>query len=133
MTLNTIALELVPPNLERGHEQALEDAHKVVRCAAEAGLEHRIRHVMIPGMIEEDSDRPIEMKPKMDVLDFWSIIRPELAGMNGDLLALQHAEALGAVAVVADPERHPAILSCRADGGRARPTPSPPACRWWRG
>jgi hypothetical protein len=38
---------------------------------------------MIPGMIEEDSDRPIEMKPKMDVLDFWSIIRPELRGMNG--------------------------------------------------
>ncbi|ULE34642.1 mycobacterial-type methylenetetrahydrofolate reductase [Mycobacterium sp. IDR2000157661] len=83
MTLNTIALELVPPNVERGHEQALEDAHKVVRCSAETGLDGRIRHVMIPGMIEEDSGRPIEMKPKMDVLDFWSIIRPELAGMNG--------------------------------------------------
>ncbi|MEO3759632.1 mycobacterial-type methylenetetrahydrofolate reductase [Mycobacterium sp. B14F4] len=83
MTLNTIALELVPPNVERGHEQALEDAHKVLRCAAETGLDGRIRHVMIPGMIEEDSDRPIEMKPKMDVLDFWSIIKPELGGMHG--------------------------------------------------
>lgn len=83
MTLNTIALELVPPNVERGHEQALEDAQKVVRCSAETGLAGRIRHVMIPGMIEEDSDRPIEMKPKMDVLDFWSIIKPELHGMNG--------------------------------------------------
>ncbi|MGE2721809.1 mycobacterial-type methylenetetrahydrofolate reductase [Mycolicibacterium celeriflavum] len=83
MTLNTIALELVPPNVERGHEQALEDAQKVLRCSAETGLEGRIRHVMIPGMIEEDHDRPIEMKPKMDVLDFWAIITPELSGMNG--------------------------------------------------
>nr|WP_090340532.1 mycobacterial-type methylenetetrahydrofolate reductase [Mycolicibacterium malmesburyense]CRL69895.1 hypothetical protein CPGR_01392 [Mycolicibacterium malmesburyense] len=83
MTLNTIALELVPPNVERGHEQALEDAQKVLRCSAETGLEGRIRHVMIPGMIEEDDDRPIEMKPKMDVLDFWAIITPELSGMNG--------------------------------------------------
>ena len=83
MTLNTIALELVPTNVERGHEQALEHAAKVLRCSAETGLDGRIRHVMIPGMIEEDSDRPIEMKPKMDVLDFWSIIKPELPGMNG--------------------------------------------------
>ncbi|MGH3641829.1 MAG: mycobacterial-type methylenetetrahydrofolate reductase, partial [Mycobacterium sp.] len=36
-----------------------------------------------PGMIEEDDDRPIEMKPKLDVLDYWSIIRPELPDMNG--------------------------------------------------
>ncbi len=83
MTLNTIALELVPPNVERGHEQALEDAQKVLRCSAETGLDGRIRHVMIPGMIEEDDDRPIEMKPKMDVLDFWAVITPELPGMNG--------------------------------------------------
>jgi hypothetical protein len=83
VTLNTIALELVPPNVERGREQALEDAQKVQRCSAETGLEGRIRHVMIPGMIEEDDDRPIEMKPKMDVLDFWTIIKPELPGMNG--------------------------------------------------
>jgi len=83
VTLNTIALELVAPNVEHGHERALEEAHKVLKCASEAGLEGRIRHVMIPGMIEEDDDRPIEMKPKMDVLDFWTAIRPELAGMNG--------------------------------------------------
>jgi hypothetical protein len=38
---------------------------------------------MIPGMIEEDGDRPIEMKPKMDVLDFWKLIKPELPGMRG--------------------------------------------------
>src|SRR6478735_11203957 len=83
VSLNTIALELVPPNVERGREQALEDAEKVLRCSAEAGLAGRVRHVMIPGMIEEDSDRPIEMKPRLDVLEFWNIIKPELRGLKG--------------------------------------------------
>ena len=83
VSLNTIALELVPPNVERGREQALEDAEKVLRCSAEAGLAGRVRHVMIPGMIEEDGDRPIEMKPRLDVLEFWSMIKPELPGING--------------------------------------------------
>jgi Mycobacterial methylenetetrahydrofolate reductase len=83
VSLNTIAFELVPPNVDHGRERALEEAQKVMRCAAEAGLDGRIRHVMIPGMIEEDDDRPLEMKPKMDVLDFWTIIKPELPGVNG--------------------------------------------------
>ena len=83
MTLNTIALELVPPNDDDGRERALEDARKVVRHSAESGLEGRIRHVMIPGMIAEEDDRPVAMKPKLDVLDFWSIIKPELPGFNG--------------------------------------------------
>ncbi|MDP7724350.1 mycobacterial-type methylenetetrahydrofolate reductase [Mycobacterium sp. TY814] len=83
MTLNTIALELVPPNVDGGQEKAAEDAQKVVRYSAESGLDGRIRHVMIPGMIAEDDDRPVPMKPKLDVLDFWSIIRPQLPGMRG--------------------------------------------------
>src|SRR3546814_16747301 len=83
VTLNTIALALVAPNVERGREQALEEAHKVLRCSAEAGLEGRIRHVMIPGMIAEDDDRPNGMKPKMDDMAFWSTIQPELSGGNG--------------------------------------------------
>ena len=83
MSLNTIALELVPPNVDRGREHALEEAEKVLRCSKEAGLEDRIRHVMIPGMIEEDDGRPVEMKPKLDVLDFWSMIKPELPGIKG--------------------------------------------------
>jgi hypothetical protein len=83
VTLNTIALELVPPNVERGRQHALEEAHKVLQLSAQAGIEGRIGHVMIPGMIAEDDDRPVEMKPKMDVLEYWSIIKPELAGVNG--------------------------------------------------
>ncbi len=34
-------------------------------------------------MIDEDDDRPVEMKPKMDVLEYWSLIRPELPGVRG--------------------------------------------------
>jgi hypothetical protein len=83
VTLNTIALELVPPNCDEGRERALEDARKVVRYSAESGLDGQLRHVMIPGMIAEEDDRPVAMKPKLDVLDFWSIIKPELPGVKG--------------------------------------------------
>lgn len=83
MALNTIALELVPPNVERGRNQAIDDARKVLEFSARSGIEGRIRHVMIPGMIAEEDDRPIEMKPKLDVLDFWSMIKPELPGIQG--------------------------------------------------
>jgi Mycobacterial methylenetetrahydrofolate reductase len=83
LTLNTIAVELVPTNVERGTEQAIEDARKVVALSAEFGLDGRIGHLMMPGLIEEEDDRPVAMKPKLDVLDFWSIIKPELAGLRG--------------------------------------------------
>jgi hypothetical protein len=83
VALNTIALELVPSNVERGTEYAVEEARKVLALSASSGISGRIGHVMIPGMIEEDNDRPIEMKPKLDVLDYWSIIKPELPGMRG--------------------------------------------------
>ncbi len=83
MTLNTVALELVPPNREQGTQRALDEAHKVLQLAQESGLAGRIGHVMIPGLIEEEDDRPVEMKPKLDVLEFWSAIAPELPGMKG--------------------------------------------------
>jgi hypothetical protein len=83
VTLNTIAFELVPPNIERGPQYAIDEALKVLSLSAQVGLAGRIRHVMIPGMIEEDGDRPVEMKPKMDVLEFWNLIRPQLSGMRG--------------------------------------------------
>lgn len=83
MPLNTVALELVPPNTDRTPDEVLEEARKVVQFSAETGLVGRIGHVMIPGMIEEDDDRPVEMKPKLDVLDYWSRISPELPGVRG--------------------------------------------------
>ncbi len=98
MTLNTIALELVPPNVERGPEYAVEEARKVARIAADSGLDGRIKHVMIPGMIAEDDDRPVPMLPKLDVLDYWSLIRPELPGLRGlctQVTAFMDEAALG--------------------------------------
>ena len=83
MLFNTIALELVPPDIDRGTEFARAEAHKMLRGAAQSGMTGRIGHVMIPGMILEDDDRPIEMQPKFDVLDFWSMISPELPGVQG--------------------------------------------------
>jgi hypothetical protein len=83
VTLNTIALELVPPNVERGPEYAKEEARKVAKISAESGLAGRLKHVMIPGMIEEDDDRPVPMKPKLDVLEYWSLIKPELPDLRG--------------------------------------------------
>lgn len=85
--LNSIVLELVPPNVVNGQQRAVEqavvEARKVLQFSAESGIEGRISHVMIPGMIVEDGDRPVEMKPKLDVLDFWSVIKPELPGVKG--------------------------------------------------
>jgi hypothetical protein len=95
--LNTVAIELVPPNTDRSADQVLEEARKVVRFSAEMGLTGTLRHVMIPGMIEEDSDRPVEMKPKLDVLDYWQRISPELPGFKGlctQVTAFMDGEAL---------------------------------------
>lgn len=83
MTLNTIVVELVPPNLELGRQQAIEEAGKVKQFATDSGIGDRIGHVLMPGIIAEDEDRPVEMKPKMDVLDFWSEVKPELPGVSG--------------------------------------------------
>jgi len=78
---NTVAVELVPPNLDRAPDERVDEARKVMRLSAEAGV--RVGHVMIPGMIDEDAGRPVEMKPKLDVLDYWSLISPEMPGVSG--------------------------------------------------
>ena len=83
MPLNTVALELVPPNLDRGAGHTADEAYKVARLATESGVGEQLGHVMIPAMIAEDGDRPIEMKPKMDVLEHWSAIQPQLPGVRG--------------------------------------------------
>ncbi len=76
--MNTIALELVPPDIDRGSERAVEEGRKVAEHSRACGLAGRIQHLMIPGMIAEDPDRPVEMKPKMDTLDFWRHVQPEV-------------------------------------------------------
>jgi len=81
--MTRIALEFVPPDLEAGKEKAIEDAQKVITESRKFGMENAIDHIMIPGMIEEEEDRPVEMKPKMDPLDLWETISPELPGKKG--------------------------------------------------
>lgn len=81
--LSTVALEMVAPNTGRSLPEQLEEARKVARISAEAGIADLIGHVMIPGMIDEDDDRPLEMKPRLDVLDYWQLISPELPGVRG--------------------------------------------------
>lgn len=83
MPLSTVAIELVPPYVDRSRSEQLDEAHKIVRLSAEAGIADRIGHVMIPGMIDEDGDRPVEMKPRLDVLDYWRMVSPELRGIRG--------------------------------------------------
>ena len=83
MPLTTVAIEMVPPNVDRSLDEQLDEARKVARISAETGIADKIGHVMIPGMIDEDEDRPIEMKPKLDVLDYWNLISPELPGVKG--------------------------------------------------
>ena len=81
MPFNTVAYELVPANADRSHDERIEEARKAMRLSAQTGVP--IGHVMIPGMIDEDSDRPVEMKPKLDVLDYWSLVSPEMPGVRG--------------------------------------------------
>ena len=83
MPLNTVALEMVPPYTDRSLPEQIEEAIKVAHLSAETGIAGQIGHVMIPGMIDEDEGRPVEMKPKLDVLDYWRMISPELPGIRG--------------------------------------------------
>lgn len=78
--MQTIVLELVPPDLEQGAQRAVEEGHKAAENARAAGLADTIQHVMMPGIIAEDDDRPVEMKQKMDVKDFWTHLQTELPG-----------------------------------------------------
>lgn len=82
MSMNTVALEMVPPNVDGGLDRAADELRKLRQFSAEFGIDRRIAHVMIPSMIVEDGDRPLEMKPKLDVVDYWSIIRAELPAVR---------------------------------------------------
>ncbi|MGH3423284.1 MAG: mycobacterial-type methylenetetrahydrofolate reductase, partial [Nocardioidaceae bacterium] len=81
--MNTIALELVAPDLDGGAAKSVEIGQKVAENARATGLTDALGHLMIPGMIAEEGDRPVAMKPKMDVLDFWRAVRPEVGEVNG--------------------------------------------------
>lgn len=95
--MGRVALEFVPPDLEEGQAKAVEEAQKVSELSHQFGMEKSLDHILIPGLIEEDPDRPVEMKPKMDPLDLWKNITNELpntTGMCTQVTAFMDSEAL---------------------------------------
>ena len=95
--METVALEFVPPTLEGGPEKVREEVEKALELARSAGIAEKIRHLMIPGMIEEDPDRPVELKPRLDPLDTWRIARetePGLVGLCTQVTAFSDESAL---------------------------------------
>ncbi len=81
--MGRVALEFVPPDLSEGANKAVEEAQQVRSLAQSFGMEDSLDHILIPGLIEEDPDRPVEMKPKMDPLDVWKSITNELPKTSG--------------------------------------------------
>ena len=95
--MNTVALEFVPPTVEDGPDKAREEAHKALDLARAAGVGDQIGHLMIPGMIEEDPGRPVEMKPRLDPLETWQVAsaaEPQLAGLCTQVTAFLDEAAL---------------------------------------
>lgn len=95
--MNTVALEFLPPTVEEGRARAGEEVEKALELAAAAGIADRIGHLMIPGMIEEDPDRPVELKPRLEPLETWRLARaaaPQLRGICTQVTAFLDEPAL---------------------------------------
>jgi hypothetical protein len=73
--MTTVALEFVPPEQEAGVERAQEDARKVRGLLEEHGIADRVTSLLIPGIIEEEEDRPVPLRRRMDPLDTWQAVR----------------------------------------------------------
>lgn len=78
MIMGTVALEFVPPEVTAGAEGAREDARKVRRLFDEHGIADRVNSLLIPGIIEEEEDRPVPLKRRLDPLETWQAVRDEL-------------------------------------------------------
>jgi len=76
--MGTVALEFVPPDLAHGPDRASETAERVSELLSAEGLLGRVNALLIPGMIPEDDDRPVELREKMDVLDVHRATRAAL-------------------------------------------------------
>jgi hypothetical protein len=65
----TTALEFVPPALEDGMRKAEEEAAKAQELLRSTGLASSVNSVLFPGMIAEESDRPVPLSARMDPID----------------------------------------------------------------
>lgn len=76
--MTTIALEFVPPSAAGGAAKAREEAEGAAKLLREAGLAERVNAVLVPGMIAEESDRPVPLEEKMDPLDVCAALAEPL-------------------------------------------------------
>jgi len=92
----TIALEFVPPDVEHGPARAKETAERVRELLVREGIRARIDSLLLPGMIAEEDDRPVPLRPKLDVLDLHREIRDilELETIVTQVTAFSDAAAL---------------------------------------
>jgi len=81
--MNTVALEFVPPTLEDGPGRIAEELEKAMEFATAFGMAERVGHLMIPGMIEEDADRPVPLKPRFEPVETWELARAATPGLRG--------------------------------------------------
>ncbi len=65
----TIALEFVPPDVGADPSLAQAEAAKARDLMRGSGISDRVNSLLVPGIIAEDSDRPIPLNVKMDPLD----------------------------------------------------------------
>lgn len=65
----TVALEFVPPSAEGGAEKARDEAAIVRDLLRKEGIDERVNTILVPGMIAEESDRPVPLEEKMDPLE----------------------------------------------------------------
>lgn len=73
--MSTVALEFVPPVADGGIEKARDEANKVKELLGKHNIEDQLNSLIIPGIIEEDPDRPVALTKKLDPLDTWKAIR----------------------------------------------------------
>ena len=74
--MGTVALEFVPPNQEDGTAKAVEEAQKARENMEQMGIFERLNTLIIPGLIgEEEEERPVPFKPKIDPLETYQAVR----------------------------------------------------------
>lgn len=77
-SMPTVALEFVPPSAKGGVQKARAESAMVRDLLRREGLAERVNTLLIPGMIAEESDRPVPLEEKMDPLDVWKASREAL-------------------------------------------------------
>lgn len=76
--MKTIALELVPPATNKPGFSAKEEACRIAALVESAGLRGRINTILVPQLVPEDEDRPVELESRMDPLEVRQAFSPHI-------------------------------------------------------